>query len=61
MAFYPAHCDNICKGCEKKNKSNWCIWKDRGVGGATTAIEALKDNEPKSFKITANEHFNQIW
>lgn len=18
MAFYPAHCDNICKGCEKK-------------------------------------------
>lgn len=41
MAFYPAHCDNICKGCKKKNKSNWCIWKDRGVGGVTTAIEAI--------------------
>lgn len=60
MAFYPAHCDNICKGCEK-NKAGWCIWKDRGVGGVTTAIEAINENETKSFKITSNEHFKQIW
>lgn len=30
MAFYPAHCDNICNGCEK-NKCGWCIWKDRST------------------------------
>ena len=45
----------------RKNKSNWCIWKDRGVGGVSTAIEAINENETKSFKITSNEHFNQIW
>ena len=30
MAFYPAHCDNNCKGCEK-NTCGWCIWKDRAT------------------------------
>lgn len=27
MAFYPAYCDNQCKGCEM-NKCGWCSWKD---------------------------------
>lgn len=30
MAFYPAHCDNNCKGCEK-NSCGWCLWKDRAT------------------------------
>lgn len=30
MAFYPAHCDNNCDGCEK-NHCEWCIWKDKAT------------------------------
>lgn len=51
MAFYPAHCDNICKGCEK-NKEGWCIWKDRGIGGVATAADGYKF-ESKANTITS--------
>lgn len=30
MAFYPAHCDDKCRDCEK-NICGWCIWKDRAT------------------------------
>lgn len=30
MAFYPAHCDEQCKECEK-NHCGWCIWKDQAT------------------------------
>ena len=30
MAFYPAHCDEQCKECEK-NQCGWCIWKDQAT------------------------------
>lgn len=56
MAFYPAHCDNICKGCEK-NKADWCIWKDRGVGGVTTAADGHK-LESNANKITSSGYLN---
>lgn len=41
MAFYPAHCDNICKGCEK-NKGGWCIWKDRSICGVNASPNGHK-------------------
>ena len=28
--FYPAHCDEQCKECEK-NQCGWCIWKDQAT------------------------------
>lgn len=47
MAFYPAHCDNNCKGCEK-NTCGWCIWKDRATPEYKTAAFKTnsKDYEP---------------
>ena len=32
MAYFEAHCDSNCIGCEK-NRSGWCIWKDIAVRG----------------------------
>lgn len=40
MAFYPAYCDNNCKGCEK-NFCGWCIWKDM----------ATAEYKTESFKV----------
>lgn len=48
MAFYPAHCDNICKECEK-NKSGWCIWKDIAVCNYSETINTTKIN-PELYK-----------
>lgn len=30
MAYFPAHCDNNCKGCEM-NTGGWCGWRDRAT------------------------------
>lgn len=57
MAFYPAHCDNICEGCEK-NHSDWCIWKDRGVSGNTVTAADGHKLETKVTEVTSSVHLN---
>lgn len=59
MAFYPAHCDNDCNGCEK-NSCGWCIWKDRSVCGTKAAAKTLNCDEHNTLEIK-NEHNNQKW
>lgn len=43
MAFYPTHCDNNCKDCEK-NFCGWCLWKNRATQYyETEAFKALNN------------------
>lgn len=35
MAYYPAHCDNICEGCDM-NRNGWCIAFDKATTFAAT-------------------------
>ena len=48
MAFYPAHCDNVCYECEK-NKSGWCIWKDRSVSDGSAIPESSSNIRVTTF------------
>lgn len=52
MAFYPAHCDNNCKGCEK-NSCGWCVWKDIATPEYKTEvfeIETVKSKYAKPYE-----------
>ena len=43
MAYYPAHCDNICEGCNM-NRSGWCIVFDKATTFAAAGVlQAYKD------------------
>lgn len=55
MAFYPAHCDNVCKGCEQ-NKCGWCDWKDRATPEYRThAFKSPIDNKTEYYDSNWNK------
>lgn len=51
MAYFPAHCDHDCKGCQM-NSCGWCSFLDTAVEGydfknSTTAHYTDSDKYPK--------------
>lgn len=44
MAFFEAHYDNICLGCEK-NLCGWCIWRDNSIINATLTSNFNNSNK----------------
>ena len=52
MAYFPAHCDHNCKGCQMNN-CGWCGFLDIPVDGYdfvnnnNTAVYADEDKYPK--------------
>lgn len=52
MAFYPAHCDHKCDGCQKNNGCGWCIYYDKPIGNYvsgtfSTTTEMFSKNQNK--------------
>lgn len=52
MAFYPAHCDNNCKGCVMNNGCGWCLFYDTPLNSyasitysANTTLNENKNEE----------------
>lgn len=56
MAFYPAHCDNKCDGCEK-NRSEWCIWKDKPTSKYSASNYVIKSIQESVSDVTY-PHYN---
>lgn len=49
MAFYPAHCDGNCQGCEK-NSCGWCSWKDRATPYYKTEAFKVESKSEKPYE-----------
>lgn len=53
MAYYPAHCDNNCTGCEK-NHCGWCDWNDKAT--PEYKPEVIKANSTKLVEDETGNH-----